>query len=455
MAGVGFGLEGVSQAETDIYREAQTAETLGKIAQQPYEMRKKAAEAEEKELEVAGRRRMAARAAQRGTGGLEGVAGGTPQSAGELAASTLYQHAQDAIDSGLPELGGKIANQASLVRQHEAATKNAQANAQLHTIQSEIKAAELLARRVNVDTVRDQASWDRAWAQVGVEVPGAYSPQRVAEIQRAALSEHERLTNEERRLSRESADRLRRARIEDIIDRKPLVAAQTAQAEARAKVLGREGGGDFIKPAVLKEATDLITSKWDGVGADEAGMLGRDIVREARRLAASNEALSYPEALSQALGRAEEAGVFESFQPRKAGQPRPGKITPPSRDNQRSAMALLMSEVPELKDNTERQAAAGAIAARAKVLQRTREPDWDRALKMALDEEVAAGALPTTRDVPLFKRRGYRSGAVPEKGRSLPSDPTLWQKDLYYTDSKGETRKYLGGGKWGEPVKGK
>lgn len=329
-AGIGFGLAGISQAEEDMLREAQTTEHLGKVAMQPFELRTKRAEAEHKELEVAGERRMeeiqrrrAAERATRPTQQLATSAGGN--SAGDLAAAQLYEMAQDAIDAARPKLAGDIAIKASQIRQHEASATNSQANARLHTLQGEIQAANLLARHVNSDTVTDQASWDNAWAQLGVRAPGPYNPQQVKDIQRAAISEHEKLTREHQDLTRKETKRMHDAHIQDIIDRKPLIQARVDLDNARTARLGRDhgrGGTGEPKPADVKVATDLLDTDYFNIDPSEARTVGRDIAAEALDRVQRNPSLNYREAVKEVYLEQQAAGDFEIY-----GRKKPKEVT--------------------------------------------------------------------------------------------------------------------------------
>lgn len=447
--GVGFGYAGISAAEEDLYRVAQTEKTYGEIAMQPAEALRKAAEARKStaeagklEMEAAQTRQMMELAAQQGPSTpTEGA------SAADIAYANLYQRARNAHAVGKHELGSKLDVAATTVKRNESAAISSQATARLREIQGNIQASNELARHINSDTVRDQGALDIKWKELGLQgPPPTYTPELVRGIQRAALSEHERFQSEHQRLTRDETKRMNNARIQEIVDRRPLTAARVKEAEANTERLTREGAaGPRIKPEQLREATNLIGSRYDGVEKEEGAVLGAELIRTARRKVEANPALRYEQALAQALGEAEGAGVFTPFQKRQPGAPKPGTVTPPSNQQVDMARQLLSAEIPELKDTKDKDAASRSVAARAKVLQRTREPDWDAALQLALAEEIEGGNLPVGRNMIGLLRRTYKSGASAEKARVLPEDLTKVRKDHFYTDDKGVTRKFLGG----------
>lgn len=334
--GVGFGLAGVSQAETDEYHAAQTTKTLGEVAMQPFEARKKLAEAEHKELELAAERRFAEigarRAAERTQRGptqqLSVSAGGN--SAGDLAAAQLYEYAQDAMDAGRPKLAGEIATKASQIRQHEASAGNSQATARLHELQGSIQAANLMSRYINPDTVRDQASFDQAWRNLKLQGPApAYSEQLIRDIHREGMSAHEAAQAEHQKITERETTRMNSARIQDLIDRRPLVKAQTSLADARTARIARDhgrGGTGEPKAADLKVVTDMIRPELINITPEELRNEGRTIASAALDRVARNPALTYREVVKELYLEKKAGGDFGIYGLEKPKEVTGGKV---------------------------------------------------------------------------------------------------------------------------------
>lgn len=458
---------GTSAATTDYLHEAQAENALAQAAMRPYMAREHAAKAESAELAVTAERQYQANAearrrARQGLpqapeGGAETPGGDLFRAATEVRSrmdSLIEQaeaEAQDRFDAGQFEKGAKTMNEAALARSRTAATINSMTNAALHRVQAQREAAGVVARYINPEFVQDNLSYQEALhrlpPELAASLPQVYPGQEgVRAIQRAGLSEHDNYTRQHQELTRRETERMNTVREGEIVARRPLVQAQVREHEARAEKLEREGAAPPpVRPAQLKEATDLIGSRYDGVAPEEAGVLGREIIDAARAKVLANPAIRYPQALNLALKEAEDSGVFQPFQKRQPGAPKPGSVTPPSREQIGNALNLLLEEVPELKDDKDKVAAGRAIAARAKVLQKTREPDWDSALRLALEEELEEGSLPIGRRMLVLTRRTYRSGRTVDKARILPADLTKVKPNTFYTDSSGKTMRFNSG----------
>ena len=327
MADFGFGAAGVSAAEADLFRQAATEEMWGKVAQQPFELRQERAKAEAAELALQQERRFEEiarqRAAQRGPGsGIQGAASGG-QSLEDQVIRQIYEAADDYSAAGLHKKAGDLLARGAEARKDIDSAKASKATERLRVLESEIKGADLIARHINSDSVKDQASWDRAWREgVGIDPPGTYTADAVKNIQRAALSESQLRTSEHQRLTRDETQRMHSATIFDMAARRGLAERRTAVNEARERRLDR-AGATKTSPSLLRIGKALITDSYDAISS-EVGLAAQDIADRAKDILVERPGLSEREASTAAFQELERNGEFQIL-PKKAKTPLGGK----------------------------------------------------------------------------------------------------------------------------------
>jgi hypothetical protein len=286
-------------------------EGLGRIAQQPYELRKKAAEAETSEMTLANQKKMAELMMSSST---------AKPSIGQVVtmADRFDKLADNAAGAGLTEEARKLAGTASLLRQREAAAIASRAST-IKTNLDIVRSQADLTGQLLAD-VNDEASWRRANElfefQTGEPSPYAgqpYNPALVDQIRRAALTVKERADITDKAATRAATKNYRDARIRQLDADRKIRQQEADTRKAAEERRAKSGGGRSVTSPNRDEqdqAERLIKGDFGKLDAADLEDASFSIASEARALRRANPALSPSMAIRQAYNEAVKAGDF-------------------------------------------------------------------------------------------------------------------------------------------------
>jgi hypothetical protein len=288
-------------------------EGLGRIAQQPYELRKKAAEAETSEMTLANQKKMAE---------LMMASSAAKPSIGQVVtmADRFDKLAENAAGAGLTEEARKLAGTASQLRQREAAAVSSRVNAIKTNLEIVRSRANLIGQLLADVNPNDEASWRRANElfefETGEPSPYTdqpYSPALVDQVRRAALTVKERADIADKAATRAATKNYRSARLRQL-DRANEIRKQEAETRKAAEERRAKGGGGKSVTSPNRDEQDqaerLIKGDFGKLDAADLEDASFSIASEARALRRANPALSPSMAIRQAYNEAVKAGDF-------------------------------------------------------------------------------------------------------------------------------------------------